>query len=36
MPAFGRAIKDKNSPPKDNFSSEALVDLHKQDKDGDQ
>jgi len=28
MPAFGRAIKDKNSPPKDNFSSEALV-YHK-------
>jgi hypothetical protein len=26
----------KNPPPKDNFSSEALVELITQDKDGDQ
>jgi hypothetical protein len=26
----------ESTPPKDNFSSEALVDLCKQDKDGDQ
>lgn len=36
MRAFGRAITGKKSPPKDNFSSEALVDLRTQDKDGDQ
>ena len=34
---FGKdAFKAKKSPPKENFASEALVDLGTQDKDGDQ
>jgi hypothetical protein len=32
---YGR-IKDKKSPPKELFASEALVELLTQDKDGDQ